>query len=159
VTAGQTQDLPVPAQRASTHARFSDHAVIRALALTHPFASPSAFATMNLYEAQWLAYVVPADASLPRARVRPRVNVERYSFIASDSHRLLVAGLPAHCERFCTSSPCIRLIREDRNHDAVMRIAAKLQAAGPFFRAVWKPWARLVAGEVCRQPAPAAGIA
>ena len=36
------------------------------------------------------------------------------------------------------AQPCIRLIREDRNHDAVMRIAAKPRAAGPFFRAVWK---------------------
>jgi len=32
------------------------------------------------------------------------VDVDRYSFIVSDLHRLLVAGLPAHCERFCTSS-------------------------------------------------------
>ncbi len=27
--------------------------------------------------------------------------------------------------------PCIRSIREDRNHDAVMRIAAKLRSSGP----------------------------
>src|SRR5262249_5132072 len=30
--------------------------------------------------------------------------MDRYSFIVSDLRRLLVAGLPAHCERFCTSS-------------------------------------------------------
>jgi hypothetical protein len=30
--------------------------------------------------------------------------MDRYSFIVSDLHRLLVAGLPAHCETFCTSS-------------------------------------------------------
>src|SRR5271157_122412 len=29
------------------------------------------------------------------------------------------------------AQPCIRLIREDRNHDAVMRIAAKLRGGGP----------------------------
>jgi len=28
--------------------------------------------------------------------------MDRYSFIVSDLHRLLVAGLPAHCERFWT---------------------------------------------------------
>src|SRR5262249_53558 len=37
-------------------------------------------------------------------RARLGVDVDRYSFIVSDLHRLLVAGLPAHCERFCTSS-------------------------------------------------------
>jgi hypothetical protein len=30
--------------------------------------------------------------------------VDCYSFIVSDLHRLLSAGLPAHCETFCTSS-------------------------------------------------------
>jgi hypothetical protein len=28
--------------------------------------------------------------------------MDRYSFIVSDLHRLLVAGLPAHCKRFWT---------------------------------------------------------
>jgi hypothetical protein len=37
--------------------------------------------------------------------------------------------------------PCIRLIREDRDHDAVMRIGRRSSgAAGPFFTAAWKPW-------------------
>ena len=31
-----------------------------------------------------------------------RADMDRYSFIVSDLHRLLVAGLPAHCERFWT---------------------------------------------------------
>ena len=60
---------------------------------------------MNLYEAQWLAYVLPCRrfaAALTDDYARLRANVDRYSFIASDFHRLLVAGLPAHCERICT---------------------------------------------------------
>ena len=32
------------------------------------------------------------------------------------------------------AQPCIRLIREDRNHDAVMRIAAKLRDGGPILQ-------------------------
>jgi hypothetical protein len=60
---------------------------------------------MNLYEAQWLAYVLPCRrfaAALTDDYARLRANVDRYSFIASDFHRLLVAGLPAHCERIWT---------------------------------------------------------
>ena len=62
---------------------------------------------MNLCEAQWLAYALPYRrfaAALTDGHARLRVDVDRYSFIVSDLHRLLVAGLPAHCERFCTSS-------------------------------------------------------
>ena len=60
---------------------------------------------MNLYEAQWLAYVLPYRrfaAALTDDNARLGANVDRYSLIASDLHRLLVAGLPAHCERFWT---------------------------------------------------------
>ncbi len=60
---------------------------------------------MNLYEAQWLAYVLPYRrfaAALTDDNARLGANVDRYSVIASDLHRLLVAGLPAHCERFWT---------------------------------------------------------
>ena len=60
---------------------------------------------MNLYEAQWLAYGLPCRrfaAALAGDRARLEVDVDRYSFIVSDLHRLLVAGLPAHCERFWT---------------------------------------------------------
>ena len=60
---------------------------------------------MNLYEAQWLACLFPCRrfaAALAGARARLGVNVGRYSFIVSDSHRLLVAGLPAHCEKLWT---------------------------------------------------------
>ena len=62
---------------------------------------------MNLCEAQWLAYVLPYRrfaAALTGSRARLRADVDRYSVIVSDLHRLLVAGLPAHCERFCTLS-------------------------------------------------------
>jgi hypothetical protein len=60
---------------------------------------------MNLCEAQWLAYVLPYRrfaAVLTDDRARLGADVDRYSVIVSDSHRLLVAGLPAHCERFWT---------------------------------------------------------
>jgi hypothetical protein len=62
---------------------------------------------MNLYEAQWLAYALPYRrfaAALTDCDARLGADMDRYSFIVSDLHRLLVAGLPAHCERSCTSS-------------------------------------------------------
>ena len=58
---------------------------------------------INLYGAQWLAYVLPYRrfaAALTDDTARLGANVDRYSLIASDLHRLLVAGLPAHCEKF-----------------------------------------------------------
>ena len=70
---------------------------------------------MNLYEAQWLAYVLPYRrfaTALTDDNARLGANVDRYSVIASDLHRLLVAGLPAHCERFCTLSSRLMSIRE-----------------------------------------------
>jgi hypothetical protein len=60
---------------------------------------------MNLYEAQWLAYALPYRrfaAALTDCNARLGADVNRYSLIVSDLHRLLVAGLPAHCERFWT---------------------------------------------------------
>jgi hypothetical protein len=62
---------------------------------------------MNLCEAQWLAYVLPYRgfaAALTDDCARLGADVGRYSFIVSDLHQLLVAGLPAHCEGFCTLS-------------------------------------------------------
>ena len=61
---------------------------------------------MNLCEAQWLAYVLPYRrfaAALTDPAHGSGPMLVRYSVIASDLHRLLVAGLPAHCERFRTS--------------------------------------------------------
>ena len=51
---------------------------------------------MNLYEAQWLAYAFPCRrfaVALAGYRARLRVDADRYSFIVSDLHRLLLAGL------------------------------------------------------------------
>src|SRR5262249_36614609 len=62
---------------------------------------------MNLCRAQWLAYVLLCRrfaAAFAGDRARLGVDVDRYSFIVSDLHRLLIAGLPAHCERICMSS-------------------------------------------------------
>jgi hypothetical protein len=50
----------------------------------------------NLYEAQWLAYAYPYRrfaVALADGRARLRVDADRYSFIVSDLHRLLLAGL------------------------------------------------------------------
>src|SRR6476619_2365390 len=61
----------------------------------------------NLCEAQWLACAFPYRrfaAVLTDDRARLGADVVSYSFTVSDLHRLLVAGLPAHCERFCTLS-------------------------------------------------------
>ena len=62
---------------------------------------------MNLCEAQWLAPVLPYRrfaALLTDNPARLGADVVRYSVIASDLYRLLVAGLPAHCEEFSSSS-------------------------------------------------------
>ena len=51
------------------------------------------------YAAQWLACTIPcrrfADI-LADGGARLGADADRYSFIAADSHRLLLAGLPAH---------------------------------------------------------------
>ena len=50
----------------------------------------------------------PADASPPALTsdgARLGADVDCYSFIVSDLHRLLPAGLPAHCEKFWTLPP------------------------------------------------------
>lgn len=51
------------------------------------------------FAAQWLAYAIPYRrfaAALTDDNARLGANVDRYSFIATDSHRLLLASLPAH---------------------------------------------------------------
>jgi hypothetical protein len=68
---------------------------------------------MNLCEAQWLACVLPYRrfvAALTGDRARLGADVVRYSIIASDLHRLLVTGLPAHCERFWTPLAGVRVV-------------------------------------------------
>ena len=59
----------------------------------------------NLCEAQWLACAFlyrRFAAALTDDCARLGADVVSYSFIVSDLHRLLVAGLPAHCERLWT---------------------------------------------------------
>src|SRR5262249_24320791 len=77
---------------------------VQALALPCPYLLPSAFATAST---QWLAYALPYRrfaAVLTDCDARLGADMDRYPFIVSDLQRLLVAGLPAHCERFRTSS-------------------------------------------------------
>src|SRR5246127_4662055 len=52
-----------------------------------------------------------------------------------------IRGGARHRPQKTAAQPCIRSIREDRNHDAVMRIAgeAREQRAHPAQRP-WKPW-------------------
>ena len=103
---GQTWDLPVPAQGASTHARFFDPAKPPSARVTRLVVLPSAFETASAlgisdFEAQWLAYALPYRrfvGVLTNANARLGADVVRYSFIVSDFHRLLLAGLPAHSE-------------------------------------------------------------
>jgi len=51
------------------------------------------------FAARWLACALPCRrfaCALANANARPGADVDRYSFIVSDLHRLLLAGLPAH---------------------------------------------------------------
>jgi hypothetical protein len=51
------------------------------------------------FAAQWLAYAIPCRrfaSGLTADHARLGADADRYSFIASDFHRLLLAGLPAH---------------------------------------------------------------
>jgi hypothetical protein len=66
---------------------------------------PSAIATASApgddysFAAQWLACVLPCRRFanvLANAAARLGAGVDRYSFTATDLHRLLLAGLPAH---------------------------------------------------------------
>jgi hypothetical protein len=51
------------------------------------------------FAARWLAYTIPCRRFAPALagrNARLGADVDRYSFIAADLHRLLLAGLPAH---------------------------------------------------------------
>jgi hypothetical protein len=51
------------------------------------------------FAAQWLAYAIPCRrfaSGLAANDARLGVDADRYSFIVSDFHRLLLAGLPAY---------------------------------------------------------------
>jgi hypothetical protein len=78
--------------RLDTRAEVSDHVAFRD---TYGVGTLSKIT----FAAQWLACTIPcrrfAD-TLTDAHARLGATVDRYSFIATDSHRLLLAGLPAH---------------------------------------------------------------
>jgi len=51
------------------------------------------------YAARWLACTIPCrrfTGTLADDGARLGADADRYTFIAADSHRLLLAGLPAH---------------------------------------------------------------
>jgi hypothetical protein len=75
--------------------------------VTHPPVLPSAMTTASApgtsfpFAARWLAYALPYRrfaAALTDDDARLGADVDRYSFIATDLHRLLPAGLPAHSQ-------------------------------------------------------------
>jgi hypothetical protein len=49
-------------------------------------------------------------AALTDCDARLGADMDRYSFIASDLHRLLVAGLPAHCVPHPAANSYVRII-------------------------------------------------
>ena len=64
------------------------------------------------FAAQWLACTVPCRRFAPGLAARHArlgADVDRYSFVVSDSHRLLLAGLPAHYQ--------VSLIGTSRNEE------------------------------------------
>ena len=73
--------------------------------VTRPLVLPSAITTASApgtnipFAAPWLAYAFPYRrfaAALTDDDARLGADVDRYSFIVTDLHRLLLAGLPAH---------------------------------------------------------------
>ena len=92
----------------------------------------------NLCEAQWLACVLlyrRFAAALTGDCARLEADVVSYSFIVSDLHRLLVAGLPAHCERILDTTSPLRAVATlvpevDRFHQVIQHDAGL----------PWRPW-------------------
>ena len=90
-----------PRIRASAHARFSDHAgpgedshnaFVR---VAFRYLDHVGARDHNTFAAQRLAYALPCRrfaGALADADARLGANVDRYSFIAADLHRLLLAG-------------------------------------------------------------------
>jgi hypothetical protein len=109
-------DLPVPAQGASTHARVSNH--VRPSRGSRSRTRPCCFhdhyrvgTRDSAFAAQWLSYALPYcfAPTLTDDDARLGVDAGRYSFIATDLHRLLLASLPAHSDirrRLRTQQPC-----------------------------------------------------
>jgi hypothetical protein len=76
----------------------------------------------NPFAAQWLACAIPcrrfvADLAVRNARLG--ADVGRYSFIVSDLHRLLPAGLPAHCKQVSVSLPYGGDSHDDQFYDYI----------------------------------------
>src|SRR5271166_4003433 len=79
-----------------------------ALALTRAPVSPSAHdngvgVPIDSFAAQWLAYTRPCRRFAPGLTTddaRLGASAVRYAFTVVDLHRLLLAGLPAHCHPF-----------------------------------------------------------
>ena len=88
----------------STTPGRSDLAMVRPKRVA--FRARNSVGTRGLaFAAQWLAYALPYRrfvAVLADANARLGADVDRYSFIVVDLHHLLLAGLPAHCERVWT---------------------------------------------------------
>src|SRR5262245_18223233 len=111
VATGQAWDLPVPRNElvhmpgSSTTPGRPGTRVAVPVRIAFPLRNGVGAQGMNLYEAQWLAYALPYRrfaAVLTDCDARLGADMDRYSLIVSDLHQLLVAGLPAHCERFWT---------------------------------------------------------
>ena len=89
------------------------------------------------FAAQWLACAIPCRrfaAGLAADDARLGADVGRYSFIVSDFHRLLLAGLPAH-----RKSKLIRALfgpweapNRARDKQFQFAVAAERQAASPY---------------------------
>src|SRR5262249_15574030 len=99
--AGQRRGLPVPVPGLSTHARVFDHAGptgARDGAPAHiAFRCLNGVGTRSFtpFAAQWLACALPYrrfTTPLADCGARLGADVVRYSFIATDSHRLVLAG-------------------------------------------------------------------
>jgi len=72
--------------------------------------------------------VCPQGGADRPPRVRRRRPVDRLRLARDDLRRA------RHRARIIAPQPCIRWIHEDLNHDAAMRIAAKLRGGGPILR-------------------------
>jgi len=75
------------------------------------------------FAAQWLACTFPCRRFAPGLAARHArlgADVDRYSFVVSDSHRLLLAGLPAHIAvgTLITERPPHRSERAQFGHSA-----------------------------------------
>ena len=104
---GRSRDLPVPAQRASAHARVSDHAGpsghsrSRARPCRLPRSETRRHPGLDFFRASMAGLCAPCRrfaVTLAGANARLGAEVVRYAFPVEDLHPLLPAGLPAHSD-------------------------------------------------------------